>query len=114
MAEAIFNRSAHGRAVARSAGTSPAVRLHPPVVEVLGEIGIDVAAARPKGITEDVLDGVDVVVGMGCGDACPVVPGARVIEWEIPDPAGRRLDEVRAVRDEIQAKVGALLEELKS
>ena len=101
MAQALFARAAGGRHQARSAGSRPAARVHPPVVEALHEIGIDVAANVPHRLGEDDMRWADVVVTMGCGDECPYIPGERYVDWELPDPAGRPLGEVRAVRDEI-------------
>lgn len=112
MAEALFARAAAGRAIARSAGSVPAEAPHPEVVESMREIGIDVSGAGPKGLTPEILDGVDVVVTMGCGDACPHVPGARTIDWDLPDPAGLSPDEVAAIRDEIARRTAALAAEI--
>lgn len=112
MAEALFDRVAAGRAVARSAGTRPAAAIHPVVVEVLAEIGLDVSQARPKALADSLLENVDLVVTMGCGDECPHIPGARVIDWELQDPAGLPPDEVRIIRDEIDRRVQELLVEL--
>jgi arsenate reductase (thioredoxin) len=112
MAEALFNKAAAGRALARSAGSRPADAVHPEVAEAMAEIGIDIAAARPKGLESGVLEGVDVVVGMGCGDECPFIPGAKRIEWDVPDPAGLSLNEVRGIRKEIDRLVGHLLAEV--
>lgn len=111
IAEAIFNRAARGRAVARSAGSDPATAVHPEVAASLARIGLE-PAGPPKGLTPDVLQGVDTVVGLGCGDACPVVPGARVIDWDIPDPHGQGADDVDAIRDDISVHVDDLLGEL--
>lgn len=111
IAEAIFADRAGGRVVARSAGSEPAEAIHPEVKASLARVGLD-ARGSPKGLTPDILDDVDVVVGMGCGDACPVVPGTRVIEWDIPDPQGRSADEVDAIRDDIARRVENLLSEL--
>jgi protein-tyrosine-phosphatase len=112
MAEAIFNREAADRAVARSAGSRPARAVHPEVVEALGEVGLDVFGVRPKGLSPEVTAGADVVVTMGCGDECPVIPGARVVDWDLDDPAGRPLEEVRRIRDEIAQRVRELLDDL--
>jgi arsenate reductase len=112
MAEALMDRESDGRIEARSAGSEPADAVHPEVANALAEIGIDVTANRPKGLDPDVTAGVDVVVTMGCGDACPVIPGARVLNWELDDPAGRPLDEVRAIRDDIARRVAQLAGEL--
>ena len=112
MAEALYTRAAEGRALARSAGSQPADAVHPEVAEAMAEIGIDITAARPKGLDPVVLDGVDVVVGMGCGDECPFVPGATRIDWDVPDPAGLSLNEVRGIRKEVNRLVGHLLSEV--
>jgi protein-tyrosine-phosphatase len=109
MAEALFNRLAAGRAVARSAGSDPADETHPVVREALAEIDIDISANRPKGLKPGVTEGVDVVVTMGCGEACPVIPGARVVDWDLPDPADEPLLVVRTIRDQIERQVGDLL-----
>jgi arsenate reductase len=112
MAEALFNRAAGDRAVARSGGTRPAAEIHPIVREALLEIGIDPGDASPKALGPDVTDGVGVVVTMGCGDQCPVIPGARVIDWELEDPAGQPIEMVRKVRDDIARRTEALAREL--
>ena len=112
MSQALFERAAEGRHVARSAGTTPAERVHPEVVEAMGEIGIDLAGRVPHGLTEDDARWADVVVTMGCGDKCPYIPGRRYVDWELPDPSGRPLEEVRATRDEIDRRVRELLAEL--
>ena len=112
MAEALFERAADGRHAARSAGSSPAAHVHPEVVTALAEIGIDVSANIPRRLERADAEWADVVVTMGCGDACPVVPGVRYVDWELDDPAGRPLDEVRAIRDEIDRRVTALAREL--
>jgi protein-tyrosine-phosphatase len=109
MAEALFNRAAEGRALARSAGSRPAEAVHPIVVEGMAEIGIDLSAAKPKGIGPDVLDGADWVVTMGCGDECPVVPGAKRVDWEVADPANASLNGVRGIRKDINRLVDLLL-----
>lgn len=112
IAEALFNRRAAGRAVARSAGSEPAAVVQSEVVTSLAAIGVDIADARPKGLDASILDRVDVVVGMGCGDACPVVPGARVVDWDIDDPDGRSARDVDHIRDEIARRVESLIREL--
>ncbi len=108
MAQAIFNNIVAGRALARSAGSEPASEVHPEVVEALAEIDIDLAAAKPQGLTPHIVEGVDVVVGMGCGDACPVVPGARKLDWDLPDPSGKSIHGVRMIRNEIERLVRQL------
>ncbi len=112
LSQALFNRSAGGRHEARSAGSAPAKRVHDNVVAVLAELGIDVSGRTPHGITQADADWADVVVTMGCGDACPYVPGTRYVDWELPDPAGKPLDEVRALRDDIERRVAELVQEL--
>ena len=112
MSEALFALAAGGRHEARSAGTTPAERVHPEVVEAMLELGVDLAARAPHRL--DTADGewADVVVTMGCGDACPYIPGKRYIDWSLRDPKGLPLGEVRAIRDEIATRVSALVAEL--
>jgi len=112
MSEALFERAAAGRHAARSAGTTPGDRVHPEVVEVMREIGIDLADRVPRKLSTDDSLWADVVVTMGCGDECPFVPGVRYIDWELEDPKGRPLDEVRATREEIERRVTELIDEL--
>ncbi len=112
MSRALFQRAAGDRHEARSAGTQPAATLHPEVVTAMGELGFDLAAERPRLLTSDLAEWAEVVVTMGCGDQCPYIPGRQYRDWELPDPAGRPLDEVRAVRDEISRRVEALVAEL--
>ncbi len=112
LAAALLDHHARGRVVVRSAGSAPAAQLNPAVVEVLAELGIDLAGAAPKPLADDAVRASDVVVSMGCGDACPVFPGKRYLTWELDDPAGRSLAEVRVIRDEIDRRVRALLCEL--
>jgi arsenate reductase len=112
IAEAIFARAAGGRHEARSAGSRPAERVHPEVVEAMRELGVDVSGRVPHGLDRADLEWADQVVTMGCGDECPVVPGKRYEDWELPDPAGAPLEDVRAVRDEIGRRVDALVAEL--
>jgi len=112
MSQALFERAADGRHSAWSAGTTPADAIHPEVVDVMLEVGIDVAGRTPRKLTRDLAEQADVVVTMGCGDECPFVPGKRYIDWDLPDPKGRPLDEVRATRDEIGRRVIALVVEL--
>jgi protein-tyrosine-phosphatase len=112
MAAALMARHAGDRVRVRSAGSEPGERINPAVADAMAEIGIDLAGRTPRRLTEE--DGLraDVIVTMGCGDACPVYPGKRYLDWELPDPAGRSLDEVRPIRDEIDRRVRALLDEL--
>jgi arsenate reductase len=112
MSEALFLRAAAGRHEARSAGTTPAERVHPEVVEAMAELGIDLAARVPDKLSQEDAEWADVVVTMGCGDECPYIPGKRYIDWDLPDPKGRPIEEVRATRDEIAGRVRQLLDEL--
>ena len=112
MAAALLDHAADGRVHVRSAGSIPAGQLEPAVVEVMGELGLDLARAFPKPLTDDVVQAADVVVTMGCGDTCPVYPGKRDLDWDLPDPQHRPLAEVRRVRDDIDARVHTLLAEL--
>ena len=97
---------------ARSAGSRPESEVHPEVVEAMDELGIDLRRHSPKGITEDDVRWADVVVTMGCGDACPVYPGKRYEDWKLDDPAGKSLEEVRPIRDEIERRVQGLVRSL--
>jgi protein-tyrosine-phosphatase len=112
MAAALLDHHAAGRILVRSAGSAPAAEINPAVVAVMGELGIDLSKEFPKPLTTEAVEGSDVVVTMGCGDACPVFPGKRYLDWELPDPAGRSTDEVRPIRDEIDRRVRELLNEL--
>jgi protein-tyrosine-phosphatase len=113
ISQALFERAAGGRHTALSAGTTPAERVHPEVVEVMRELGIDLSAHEPRLLTRGLAEQADVVVTMGCGDRCPYIPGKRYIDWELADPSGRPIAEVRATRDEIARRVEALCEELE-
>jgi arsenate reductase (thioredoxin) len=114
MSDALFARAAQGRHRARSAGSEadPSGHVHPEVVEVMAELGIDLSQRRPHRLDRSDAEWADVVVTMGCGDACPYVPGTRYIEWELPDPKGQPIDVVRATRDTIAGRVEALAAEL--
>jgi arsenate reductase (thioredoxin) len=112
MAAALLEHHANGRVRVRSAGTTPSDEIHANVVEAMAERGLDVSTARPKGLREDDVREVDVVITMGCGDACPVVPGTRYLDWDLPDPAGKPIAEVRPIRDDIERRVLDLLREL--
>jgi arsenate reductase len=112
MSAALFERAAKGRHHADSAGTTPGEHVHPEVVDVMREIGIDLAGATPRRLSTELAEHADVVVTMGCGDACPFIPGKRYIDWNLPDPKGRPLDEVRALRDDIERRVAELAREL--
>ena len=112
MSAALFERAAAGRHEAGSAGTTPGERVHPEVVEVMRELDIDLADKKPQKLTTDAAEAADVVVTMGCGDECPYIPGKRYLDWDLEDPKGRPIDEVRATRDEIARRVEALVAEL--
>ncbi len=112
MSQALFERAAGGRHTALSAGTSPAEHVHPEVVEAMRELDIDLSGRRPQLLTDALAEQADVIVTMGCGDACPYVPGKRYEDWDLPDPSGRPLEEVRATREEIQRRIAALVTEL--
>ena len=114
MSAALFERAAGGSHRALSAGTTPGDRVHPEVVTVMDELGIDLRARVPQLLTRQLAEEADVVVTMGCGDACPYIPGRRYVDWDLPDPKGRPVEEVRATRDDIAARVDALLAELVS
>ncbi len=113
MSRALFERAAQGRHEADSAGTTPGERVHPEVVTAMGELGIDVSHRVPQPLTDELAQWADVVVTMGCGDECPYIPGKRYLDWDLPDPKGRPLEEVRATRDEIDRRVQQLLAELE-
>jgi arsenate reductase (thioredoxin) len=112
MAAALLERRGEGRVAVRSAGSAPADEIHANVVEAMREQGIDLSAETPKGLDEDAVREADVVITMGCGDACPVFPGKRYLDWELDDPSGMPIEAVRAIRDEIDRRVAALLGEL--
>jgi arsenate reductase len=112
MSEALFAAAADGRHEARSAGTAPAERVHPEVVEAMGELGYDVTGRGPRLLTRELAEWADVVVTMGCGDACPYIPGRRYVDWDLTDPKGLPIDRVRAIRDDIDGRVRALASEL--
>ena len=114
MSKALFERAADADHAAQSAGTEPGTGVHPEVVEVMGEIGIDVSGEVPKELTREQSEWADVVVTMGCGDACPYIPGKRYLDWDLEDPKGRPLEEVRATRDEIARRIELLVTELGS
>jgi len=112
MSEALFAHAAAGQHEARSAGTEPGERVHPEVVEAMNELGIDLAAHVPHKLSAADAEWADVVVTMGCGDKCPFIPGKRYLDWELDDPKGRPLAEVRRTRDEIERRVAELIGEL--
>jgi arsenate reductase len=112
MAEALLRRAAGGTHEARSAGSGPADHVHPEVVEVMRELDVDLRHRVPRRLERADAEWADVVVTMGCGDACPVLPGKRYVDWELDDPAGKGLDETRAIRDEIARRVESLVADL--
>jgi arsenate reductase len=112
MAAALLEREAAGRVRVTSAGSQPASELNPAVVEAMAEIGLDISREFPKPLASGQVAAADVVITMGCGDACPVFPGKRYLDWDLPDPAGLALELVRPIRDEIARRVTALAEEL--
>ena len=112
MAEALFSQAAGGRHEGRSAGTAPAERVHPEVVTSMRELGAELGGRIPRRLEQADAEWADVVVTMGCGDACPYIPGKRYVDWDLEDPAGKPLDEVRRIRDETALRVDALVGEL--
>jgi protein-tyrosine-phosphatase len=115
ISQALFERDASGRHTADSAGSvaDPGGHVHPEVVAVMRELGIDISDRRPQPLTRELAERADVVVTMGCGDSCPVIPGKRYLDWDLPDPNGQPIDAVRATRDEIARRVDALVAELE-
>jgi arsenate reductase len=114
MSQALFELAAKGRHLARSAGTTPAQRVHPEVLAVMREQDVDLSDRTPQLLTHELTEWADIVVTMGCGDQCPYIPGKRYVDWELPDPARRPIDEVRSTRDEINRRVQDLITELDS
>ena len=112
MAAALLARHGGADVTVHSAGSAPGETLNPAVVAAMAEWGMDISNEKPKKLTDDMARRADVIVTMGCGDACPVYPGKRYVDWELPDPAGKPVEEVRAIRDEIDARVRVLVEEL--
>ena len=112
ISKALFDRAADGRHESESAGTEPGERVHPEVVDVMNEIGVDLSMRTPHELTNEMGQWADVVVTMGCGDACPYIPGTRYLDWNLPDPKGRPVHEVRALRDDIEQRVADLVREL--
>ncbi|MER6786222.1 arsenate reductase ArsC [Streptomyces sp. NPDC000658] len=112
MAAAFLTHLAGDRVQVRSAGSAPAAAVNPAVVEALAEVGVDVSAEVPKVLTVEAVQASDVVITMGCGDTCPVFPGKRYLDWELPDPAGQGVEAVRPIRDEIEKRVRGLLDEI--
>jgi arsenate reductase (thioredoxin) len=113
MAAAFAERLGEGTVRVRSAGTTPAHEVHPNVIEAMREVGVDLSANRPSRLRDDQVREADVVITMGCGDECPFYPGKRYEDWDLPDPAGKPLDEVRGIRDDIERRVRGLLESLR-
>jgi arsenate reductase len=113
MSQALFERAAAGKHTALSAGTTPAEHVHPEVIQVMRELDINLSDRRPRLLTRELAEEADVVVTMGCGDECPYIPGKRHIDWDLADPKGRPVAEVRATRDEIASRLGDLLVELE-
>jgi len=112
MSEALFEHAAAGRHQALSAGTAPAEQVHPQVIEVMKEIGIDLTDRAPKLLTRELAEQADLVITMGCGDECPFIPGKQYLDWEIEDPAGQAAIKVRQIRDEINARVRNVVDQL--
>ena len=112
MAAGLVNLRSSGRIHVRSAGSTPADEINPAVIEAMNEIGVDMSQQFPKPLTDEVVRAADVVITMGCGDACPIYPGKKYEDWELDDPAGQDLDAVRAIRDEIDLRVQKLIAEL--
>jgi arsenate reductase len=115
MSATLFERAAGGRHRALSAGSEadPEGRVHPQVVAVMRELGIDLSDRRPEPLTADLAEAADVIVTMGCGDACPYIPGKRYVDWDLPDPKDLPIDDVRAIRDDIAKRISALVAELR-
>ena len=112
MSQALFERVSAGRHEARSAGTEPAQHVHPGVVTAMEELGIDLSRREPRLLTDEMARWADVVITMGCGDACPVIPGKRYIDWDLRDPKELPLDDVRSIRDDIEGRVAELVKDL--
>ena len=112
MAAALLERHARGRLLVRSAGSTPAEEIDPAVVDAMAEIGLDLSKEYPKPLTDEFVRASDVVITMGCGDACPIYPGKRYEDWELEDPAGKTLEEIRPIRDELDGRVRALVSDL--
>ena len=112
MAAGLLEQLARGRVNVRTAGSDPADEINPVAVAAMAEVGVDLSKEFPKPLTDDAVRAADVVITMGCGDACPIYPGKKYEDWELDDPAGQDLDAVRTIRDEIDARVGPLVAEL--
>jgi arsenate reductase len=114
IAAALLDRHAQGRVQVRSGGSAPGERINPAVAQAMAEVGLDLSRAFPKPVTDEAVRAADVVITMGCGDACPIYPGTRYEDWVLEDPAGKTVEQVRPIRDEIDRRVLALLAELTS
>lgn len=112
MAAVLTSHLSGGRVSVRSAGSDPAERINPAVVQLMGEMGLDLSQEFPKPLSDEVVRAADVVITMGCGDACPIYPGKRYLDWEVDDPAGQPPEVVRGIRDDIEGRVRKLLAEL--
>lgn len=112
MAAGLMARHAEGRVVVLSAGTDPAEHLNPAVVQAMAEVGVDISAQRPRALTDEDGTRADTIITMGCGDSCPVYPGTRYLDWPLPDPAGKSVEDVRVIRDEIDRLVRGLVDDL--
>ena len=112
MAAALLDYHAQGRVHVRSAGSQPADQLNPAVVDAMSEMGLDMSKEFPKPLTDDVIRAADVVITMGCGDACPIYPGKKYLDWQLDDPAGKDIVDVRPIRDEIETRIKGLISEL--
>lgn len=112
MAAALLHHHAAGSVTVRSAGSAPVDTINPAVREVMAEIGLDLSHEFPKPLTAEAVHAADVVISMGCGDACPIFPGKRYLDWALDDPAGKTLEDIRPIRDDIDTRVQALLAEL--
>jgi protein-tyrosine-phosphatase len=112
MAAALTHSLSNGEVQVRSAGSEPAESINPAVVAAMRELGLDLSQEFPKPLTDEVVEAADVVITMGCGDACPIYPGKRYLDWEVDDPAGQPIEKVRAIREDIRGRVESLLYEL--
>jgi arsenate reductase len=114
MSRALFEQAAQGRHTASSAGTQPADQVHPEVVEAMKELGVNLSVLKPRLLTTELAQEADVVVTMGCGDACPYIPGKKYVDWDIPDPKGLPVEQVRGIRNDIFKRVQELVHQLDS
>lgn len=114
MSQALFERAAAGSHRGLSAGTTPGAHVHPEVLAVMKELGIDLSSRTPKLLTRELAEQADLVITMGCGDECPFIPGKRYIDWELTDPAGQPIEQVRTIRDDINQRVRQLVDELNA